>query len=126
MLDETALTQLVRIPGALGVLVLLAWASFVLIRIISTRFASEIREHREDIARLRMEKLDLIREHDEAERRCDQRIDRLEADLAVLRDKARADRQQCDEQIARLTEQVTGLRRELARYTPPGGTPVTG
>lgn len=121
-MSDGTIVEWVRLPGSLGLLAGLIYLSYLLIRFMATRFQSEIREHREDIARLRMEKHELIREHDETERRCEERIVRLEADVSMLRDKARADRQQCDEQIARLTVQVIELRRELARYTPPEGT----
>lgn len=121
-MSDGVLVEWVRVPGSLGVLAGLVYLSYLLIKFMAGRFKSEIREHREDIARLRMEKLELIREHDDHERRCEQQIERLEAEVSTLRDKARADRQQCDEQISRLTEQVVTLRRELARYTPPHGT----
>lgn len=122
MTDRT-LIEWIRIPGSLGVLAGLVYTSYLLIKFMASRFRSEIREYREDIARLRMEKYELIREHDEDQRRCEERVDRLESEMSVMRDKMRADRQQCDEQISRLTVQVVGLRRELARYTPPEGNP---
>ena len=124
-MNDGFLVDIFRAAGAFSILLLLAWGAYLLIPTISSRFRHEIQASRGDIIRLEA----VIDSRD-------RQMDRLDAEIAELRDRARLDRQQCDEQIARWVQQtielrhqlaeafvtIDELRRQLADVTPPHGT----
>ena len=128
-MNDGLLADIFRAAGAFSILLLLAWGAYLLIPVISSRFRHEIQASRGDIIRLEA----VIDSRD-------RQMDRLDAEIAELRDRARLDRQQCDEQIARWVQQtielrhqlaeafvtIDELRRQLADVTPPHGTPHIG
>jgi len=103
---QEAIRDLIAYPIGAGILIWCAWWMWRLQQVMFLRMEHVVGRLRDDL------------------RDAEKHNDKLEAELSVLRDRMRADRQQCDEQIARLTVQVVGLRRELTRYTPPDGTPT--
>lgn len=113
--DDVLLGNIFRAAGAFSILLLLAWGAYLLIPTISSRFRHEIQASRGDIIRLEA----VIDSRD-------RQMDRLDAEIAELRDRARLDRQQCDEQIAEAFVTIHELRRQLADVTPPHGTPHIG
>jgi uncharacterized coiled-coil protein SlyX len=113
MSDESIRLLITVIPAA-GTLLFTARYVWQLQQAVTARFEHLLQVLREDIVGL--------------ERRNaaqDVTIIRLEGQLSVERDARRADNHQHNEAMNAMTETVASLRRQLAQFTPPYGTPPT-
>jgi predicted RNase H-like nuclease (RuvC/YqgF family) len=99
MSDESIKLLLSVVPSA-AALLLTARFMWQIQRAAIARYEHNLQALREDIVRLEREN------------------ERLEARLSAERDVRRADNARCDRQIAE-------LRRRLAQFSPPHGTPTT-
>ena len=104
-MTQEAIRDLIAYPIGAGILIWCAWWMWRLQQVMVLRMEHVVGRLREDL------------------RDAENHNDKLEAELSVLRDRMRADCHAYDEQIAELRKTIHELRTELARYTPPHGTP---
>lgn len=103
-MTANTIREVIAYPVGAGLLIWCAWWMWRLQNVIELRFQHVVARMRDDL-------LDMERAKD-----------KIEAELAVVRDALRSERARCDQEIADLARQVRDMRAELARYTPPHGT----
>ena len=99
-MSDEAIRLLITVIPAAGTLLFVARYMVQLQRAVTARFEHLIHVMREDIVRLERDN------------------ERIELQLTLEREARRADNHRCDEHI-------TELRKRLAQFTPPYGTPPT-